>query len=102
MMRYALNRLLVAIATVLVTAVATFLMVRVAPGDPLQILIGEHATPEQMEQARIAFGLDRPIAEQLAIYVWKAVRLDFGVSLVHGIPVSQLVLWRMPATLILA
>ncbi len=102
MLRYALNHLLVALATILVTAAATFVMVRIAPGDPLQILIGEHATPQQIAQARAAYGLDRPVIEQLAIYIWRAVQLDFGNSLVQGIPVSQLVLWRMPATLLLA
>lgn len=102
MWRYALNRLFIAGATVLVTTAATFVMVRIAPGDPLDILIGEHATPEQMESARAAFGLDRPILEQLAIYIFKAIRLDFGASLVQGVPVAQLVLWRLPATIVLA
>ena len=53
-------------------------------------------------QARAAYGLDRPVWEQLAVYIWKAVRLDFGHSIVQGVPVAQLVLWRMPATLLLA
>ncbi|WP_028032016.1 ABC transporter permease [Chelativorans sp. J32] len=102
MWRYVLKRLLTAILTVMIAAVATFVMVRFAPGDPVLILIGEYATPEQIAAARAEFGLDRPLLEQLAIYVWKALRLDFGQSITQGIPVAQIVLGRMPETLLLA
>jgi peptide/nickel transport system permease protein len=102
MWRYALRRLGTAIVTVIVAAVATFLMVRIAPGDPVLMLIGEHATDEQIAAARAEFGLDKPVWEQLVIYVWKAVRLDFGESISQGVPVAQLVLSRMPETLLLA
>jgi ABC-type dipeptide/oligopeptide/nickel transport system permease component len=102
MLRHIGRQLLTAFATVVVTAVATFVMIRLAPGDPLDILLGEHATDAQMAAARQAFGLDRPIWEQLGVYVWKALFLDFGRSIVQGIPVADLVLSRLPATLYLA
>ena len=102
MLQFALRRLGIAVLTVAVAAVATFFMVRLAPGDPIVILIGEYATEEQIAAARLEFGLDRPLWEQLAFYVWKAVRLDFGESISQGVPVAQLVLGRMPETLLLA
>lgn len=102
MFQYALRRLAVAALTVVVTAVAAFVMVRLAPGDPLAILIGEHATAAEIAIARQDYGLDGPIAQQLVAYVWKALRLDFGNSIVQGVPAAQLVLARIPATLVLA
>lgn len=102
MLRHIGRQLLTAFATIVVTAVATFVMIRLAPGDPLDILLGEHATDEQIAAARQAFGLDGPIWEQLGVYVWKAAFLDFGRSIVQGIPAADLVLSRLAATLILA
>jgi len=102
MWRYTLTRLFTALATVLVVASATFVMVRLAPGDPVLILIGEYATEAQVAAARAEFGLDRPMWEQLAIYLWKALSLDFGNSISQGVPVAGLVLARIPATMLLA
>ena len=103
MWRYALSRLLVAVATVLVAAAATFVMVRLAPGDPLQILIGEYAT---RRADRGGAGGLRPGPAGLG----NSSRSTSGRpsasisanSIVQGIPVAELVLWRMPATLLLA
>jgi peptide/nickel transport system permease protein len=102
MLRYGTNRLITALLTVIVTAMAAFVMVRLAPGDPLNILIGENATEAEIAVARVEYGLDGPIWQQLAAYLWKAMRLDFGDSIVQGVPVAQLVFARMPTTLLLA
>jgi peptide/nickel transport system permease protein len=102
MWRYLARRVVQALATIAVATVATFVMLRVAPGDPVTVLLGELATDEQIEAARVSYGLDGPIWEQLAIYVGRAATLDFGESISQGVPVAGLVLSRVPATLLLA
>ncbi len=99
---YLAKRVVQALLTIAAATVATFVMLRVAPGDPIYVLLGDMATDAQIEAARIAYGLDRPIWEQLAIYLGKAATLDFGASITQGTPVAGLVLSRVPATAILA
>jgi peptide/nickel transport system permease protein len=60
-----------------------------------------HATPEYVAELRRAFGLDRPLWEQFAIFVWRLVRLDLGYSFVHRQPVGALVLERLGPTVLL-
>ena len=68
---YVLRRLLQVVPVVLAILVLTFLLLRLAPGDAAQVLAGEaaSATPEYMAQLRQRFGLDRPLAVQLLLYV---------------------------------
>jgi len=81
--------------------VVTFIIVHLAPGDPVQVLAGEGATQEYIEMMRERLGLNKPLYEQLAIYVATVLRADLGYSFVHGQPVLQVVLERVPATLLL-
>lgn len=99
---YLLRRLLIALLTAAAAVVATFIMLRVAPGDPIAVLLGDMASNEEIAAARQAYGLDRPMIAQLAIYFSKAMTLDFGQSIAQGAPVRDLVLSRLPATLLLA
>ena len=102
MVAYLLRRLLVAFFTAAAAVVATFIMLRVAPGDPIAVLLGDMASNEEIEAARQAYGLEKPILLQLAIYLGKATTLDFGQSIAQGVPVRDLVLSHLPATLLLA
>jgi peptide/nickel transport system permease protein len=97
-----IRRLLQLVPVVLLATALVFVMVRLAPGDPVLILIGEYASEAQVAAARAEFALDRPMSEQLAIYLWKALSLDFGSSISQGVPVAGLVLSRIPATMLLA
>lgn len=102
MMLYVLKRLAVAFLTAMAAVVATFVMLRIAPGDPIAVLLGDMASDREIEQARQSYGLDLPIVQQLAIYLGKAATLDFGQSIAQGSPVRELVLAHLPATLLLA
>jgi peptide/nickel transport system permease protein len=85
----------------LVIVALTFVLIRLAPGDPAQLLAGDAPSPEFLASVRAEHGLDRPIAEQLGLYLWRALHLDFGTSIHFQKPVLDLVLERAPATLLL-
>jgi ABC-type dipeptide/oligopeptide/nickel transport system permease component len=79
-----------------------FLLMHIAPGDPVTLLLGDDATPTDIERTRREWGLDRPLMVQYLDFLSRAVRGDFGMSLKFNEPVMKLVLERMPATLELA
>ena len=74
-------------------------MVRAIPGDPAQILLGQQATNEQVQQLRAHMGLDKPVIVQYAVFLRDAVTGDLGDSIVTGRPVITELLVRFPATL---
>jgi len=73
-----------------------------AVGDPVEILISPDADQMERERAIQALGLDLPLWEQYAIFVWRALQGDLGRSFVYNEPALQLILQKMPATLELA
>jgi peptide/nickel transport system permease protein len=79
----------------------TFILLHLAPGDPVQRLLGPAATPEQYEAARSALGLDRPAPAQYGAWLGRAIRGDFGISIVQGRPVAALLAEAWPATAVL-
>jgi peptide/nickel transport system permease protein len=79
-----------------------FLLMHLAPGDPISLLLGDDATQEEIERTRREWGLDKPILIQYAEFISRAVRGDFGKSLKFGEPVVKLVFERLPATIELA
>ena len=100
---YALRRLLQAVPTVLVIVALNFMLLQLAPGDAADVLAGEagSATPEFMAQLREKFGLDKPVAVQLLLYMKQIVSLDLGYSFRHGMPVADLIWSRLGPTLLL-
>jgi peptide/nickel transport system permease protein len=91
------------IPVALAIATLNFLLLHLAPGDAADIVAGQagHATPEFVAQLRRDFGLDRPLYEQYLIYVARLVTFDLGYSFVYQRPVAELILERLPATLLL-
>src|SRR5437016_11908468 len=79
----------------------TFLLVRLAPGDPVERLVGPTATPAQLAAQRRALGLDRPLAAQYAIWLSRFARGDWGRSIATGRPVRALLGDAVPATVAL-
>jgi peptide/nickel transport system permease protein len=76
-----------------------FFMVRAIPGDPAQILLGQNATQEQVQQLRAQMGLDKPVLVQYVVFLKSALTGDLGDSIVTGRPVTTELLARFPATL---
>ena len=100
---YVARRLLLGAAALLLIAVLNFLLVRAAPGDPATILAGETGASDEafMRQLRERFDLDAPLPRQLATYLGKLAQGDLGESYRLQAPVLDLILERLPATLLL-
>ncbi|AWR87497.1 nickel ABC transporter permease [Meiothermus taiwanensis] len=99
MTTYILRRLLTVIPTLLGVLLAVFLMVRLAPGDPAQLLAGEFATPETLADIRQRFGLDQPWYTQLGLYTLNVFRGDLGESVRTRKPVTYELSQYFPNTL---
>jgi peptide/nickel transport system permease protein len=87
------------IPVLLGVSIVVFFMVRAIPGDPAQLLLGQQATQEQVQQVRQNMGLDKPVIVQYGIFLTDALRGDLGDSIVTGRPVTTELLARFPATL---
>ncbi|HZB39096.1 MAG TPA: ABC transporter permease [Beijerinckiaceae bacterium] len=101
--RFLAGRLVKAVIVVLAIAALNFVLVRLAPGDPASVLAGEAGAtdPKFVDELRARFGLDKPVWEQLLIYLGQVVRLDLGFSYRNQVPVIALIGERLPATLLL-
>jgi len=96
------RRVAQAVPVILAIAGLAFLIVHLAPGDPVNMLLGEYgSTPEFREETRRAYGLDRPVLVQLSVYLGRIFRGDLGFSLYFNQPVLELILQRLPATVLL-
>jgi peptide/nickel transport system permease protein len=91
------------VVVVLAIVIVNFLLIRMAPGDPAMVMAGESGAADAVyvAQLRKEFGLDRPIPEQLGIYVSSIARLDLGYSHRMQRPVLDMIVERLPATLLL-
>lgn len=99
---YALRRAVNAIPLILGVVVVNFVLIALAPGDPVTSLIGEYpAPPEYVERVRRDFGLDRSLPERLGLYLVKVAKGDLGFSFANRQPVLDLLLQRLGRTLVL-
>jgi peptide/nickel transport system permease protein len=101
MFTYILRRILSSIPVLFGILVVTFVMAR-ALGDPCRAMLGEKATPAVCAEFNHRYGFDRPIMTQFVSYVGQIARGDFGVSIRYGLPVTEMMVERLPTTLELA
>jgi peptide/nickel transport system permease protein len=94
-------RLVRAVLVIAGVVTLTFALLHLAPGDPVQRLLGPAATQEQLAAARSSLGLDRPLAEQYVAWLGRAVQGDFGASIAQGRPVARILAEAWPATAVL-
>lgn len=99
MARYFLIRVMTMLGILLGVLVITFLISRVLPGSPVEVLLGSKPTPEQIAAKKAELGLDKPILVQLGVYIGGVLQGDFGVSLASGRSVWDEMMSRLPATL---
>ena len=99
--RYVIRRLLQVLPAVASILVVTFAVVHAAPGDPVVAVAGESGNAEYYAFMRQKFGLDKPVVEQFFTYSSNVLRGDMGVSFVQGEDVVDLIMERVPATLML-
>ncbi|MGO4448071.1 ABC transporter permease [Phyllobacterium sp. TAF24] len=94
MIKFILSRMLMAVPTIIIVAVAVFTLIRFIPGDPAALMLGDLADPQQIAALRSTLGLDQSIPVQFMIWVGHLFQGDFGKSIVTGEPVLHLVLSR--------
>lgn len=100
MFRFLLKRLALTIPTFFALMFITFVMIRLVPGDPIEVRKGERGiSPERLEQLRHEMGLDQPVWQQFLDYVNALLHGDFGTSIISKAPVLHEFLTLFPATL---
>ena len=101
MIRVLGRRLLQVLATVVLVALLVFGLMRLLPGDPAAMLLGERGSDDTLAAMRTAMGLDQSLLVQFWQFLKNFVTLDFGNSISMRVPVLQLVRERLPITLML-
>ena len=99
MFRFLLRRLALTVPTFVALMFVTFMMIRLVPGDPIEVRRGERGiSPERLAELRHEMGLDQPVWKQFLDYVWGLLHGDFGVSIITKNPVMQEFFHLFPAT----
>lgn len=98
---YFVYRIIQGVIILLVVSTVVFFVMHVV-GDPVRLILPMEASPEEVERVRSLMGLNDPLPTQYGRFLWGAARLDFGLSLWERVPAADLVLQRLPATLLLA
>ncbi len=101
MIRYLIRRLLQTVLLLFIVTLVVFAMIQAAPGGPA-ILLDPNMTEEDAQAMREALGLDQPIHIQYGRWLWNLFHGDLGYSYIIGRPVLELILQKIPATLVLA
>ena len=103
MLLYITRRILQGLLVLVLISLLTFVVLRLMPGDPAYLLLGEgeiRISEEQIEAIRRRWGLDRPYHEQYLVWAWNLIRGDFGDSLIRtGVPVRQMIFETIPVTI---
>lgn len=101
MLRYIFRRLVSRIPTLLIVAASVFVLIRMIPGDPAQLMLGDTAGPGEIAALRETMGLDRPVPLQFLYWLERAITGDLGKSITNGLPVAPLVLERFSVTAVI-
>lgn len=101
MLRYIIRRAGQALILLVGISIISFSIMYLAPGDPIRLLADRNAPPHEIARIRQVYGLDDPVYVQYWRWVTKAVRGDFGNSLISGQPVWDMIMERMPNTVYL-
>ncbi len=98
MLSYLLKRLLMTVPTLFLVSVTVFVLLRLVPGDPAQLILGDAGDDQQLAQLRAAMGLDRPLPVQYMLWLGKVASGDLGRSLANDLPVLPLLVERFQVT----
>jgi peptide/nickel transport system permease protein len=96
------KRFIILAATLILVSILIFAVLMVIPGDPAQIILGIHATPETLRELRHQLGLDRPVLVQYLAYMKNLATGDLGQSIAYHVPINSLILSRLQVTIPLA
>jgi peptide/nickel transport system permease protein len=98
---YILIRIALMVPMVWVLLTVVFLMMRVAPGDPVSATLGGRLSQAELQERRVALGLDRPLLQQYFEYLWDAVRFQFGTTITDNQTIGSILIENGGATLTL-
>jgi len=103
MIKLLAKRLAYALGLILAVLSINFALIHAAPGDPAMVIAGEMGGADQttLDQIRKTYGLDRPLTDQYITYITRAAQGDLGQSYLYNQPVTDLILQRLPATVLL-
>ena len=101
MTSYIVQRLLQAVVVLWGVSLIVFVLLRLAPSDPITLLLAETATPQQIAEARHALGFDQPIYVQYGLFMERALQGDLGQSLFYKEPALGVIMRSLPNTLLL-
>jgi len=99
MLQYVLRRLLLAIPILIAVVTLVFFIVRLAPGDPAQVILGDSASQESLESLRNELGLNRPIIVQYGEFLFSVAKGDLGNSIIRNQSINTIVADVIPYTL---
>lgn len=102
MLKYVAWRILLLIPIALVVSLIVFFSIHLIPGDVVDALLGIQADAATRQSLRLELGLDKPIVIQYLLWLAKLLRGDLGVSIITGHQVAELILEKLPATLMLS
>ena len=96
---YLITRLALVVPMVFILLTMVFLLMRVAPGDPISASLGGHVPPAVITQIKHQLGFDKPLSVQYGNYLWGVARGDFGTTITDHRPLSNIILVNGAATL---
>jgi peptide/nickel transport system permease protein len=99
MSAYLIRRGVEALLTVILASFLVFAMIAALPGDPALAMLGDRATPDQLQALRAYLGLDQPLVVQYIRWIRRIAHGDLGYSLINGYPVSSILARAFPITL---
>ncbi|MGB9641314.1 MAG: ABC transporter permease [Anaerolineales bacterium] len=99
MVQYVIRRILATIPVLFGILFVVFMLIRLIPGDPCHAMLGEKATKEVCDRFVREHGLDKPLLTQFGIYINNIAHGKFGDSFRYGIPITRLLIERLPATI---
>ncbi|WP_372501113.1 ABC transporter permease (plasmid) [Tistrella mobilis] len=92
--RFILSRIAMGVPTLLIVAAAVFFLIRLIPGDPASLMLGDMATPETVAALHRELGLDKPLPVQFVLWLGQILTGDFGRSITTDLPVLPMILDR--------
>ncbi|MCL2767869.1 MAG: ABC transporter permease [Synergistaceae bacterium] len=102
MIAYIIRRFLSMIPSLLLASIIVFSFIHLIPGDAAQVMLGDMATPEQVQALRVSMGLDRPVWVQYSLWLSNVLRGNFGTSTFFHIPVLEVIADRAETSIFLA
>ena len=100
--KYVLKRVAMMIPTLLAVVFIIFVLINIPPGDPGRIMLGQDAAQEDVDTVNAMMHMDKPLVARYLYYIWDALHLDFGVSLLPRQPVFSELFSKVPVTFTLA